>query len=313
MSCSVVTLTLSPALDVSTSVEVVAPTHKLRCRSPRREAGGGGINVARVAARLGAETVAVAPLGGCTGDEIVDLLAAEEVELLRVFVASDTRESFSVFEETTGDQFRFIAPGEELAPAEVQRCIDMVVSVGRSANVVVVSGSLPPGSPENLFAVLVDRLAPTPVIFDSSGSGLSQALSSRGLAVKPSVRELSTFAGQDLLTEQDIVECAEHVLAEVRISALIVSLGAGGAFLVERDRAPVRFRAPSVRVVSAIGAGDSMVAGVAVAIARGASLIEATRLGIATGTAAVLTAGTELCLASDVDGLRPIVTIDPDV
>lgn len=309
----IVTLTLNPALDVATTVDTVAPTHKLRCAPPRFDPGGGGINVARVARRLGADVVAVAPLGGANGDEVERFMAGEAVPMRRVVVEQPTRQSFSVFEESTGDQYRFVVPGSPLSDGDMGRCIDAVIDEARNAGCVVISGSLPAGASPNFMSVVVAGVAPTPVVIDVSGDALAEALSSGAHVVKPSASELSAVVGKELATERDVLDNAGLVLNDSNAHALVVSIGPGGAFLLERGQPPVRLRAPTVRVASAVGAGDSMVAGISVGVSRGSDLVGATRLGIAAGTATVLTDGTGLCRAEDVDRLLSMVTVDPSM
>ena len=116
---ALITLTLNPALDLATTTDHVAPTHKLRCGPVQRFAGGGGINVARVLHRLGADVCAWALAGGAAGTQVRQLLAAEGVPTLLQPISGDTRENFSVVETTTSQEFRFVLPGPtlQLAPA----------------------------------------------------------------------------------------------------------------------------------------------------------------------------------------------------
>ena len=114
----IVTLTPSPAVDLSTSVARLDPDHKLRCAAPRRDPGGGGINVARVIHRLGGKVTAVYPAGGPSGDLLTRLLREEGVPTHPVRASGDTRENFYVLETSTGRQFKFILPGPVLGPKE---------------------------------------------------------------------------------------------------------------------------------------------------------------------------------------------------
>ena len=120
----VVTLTFSPALDVSTETDTVVPTRKLRCAELVEHPGGGGVNVARVAARLGASTRAVVPLGGRTGSRVAELLHDEHIELAVIEAASPTRQSFSVTGRDSGEQYRFVMPAPPLSPGELDALID---------------------------------------------------------------------------------------------------------------------------------------------------------------------------------------------
>ncbi len=306
----IVTLTLNPALDVSLTTDIVVPTHKLRTGPPRYQPGGGGINVSRVCRRLGERTVAVLPFGGPAGGRMAELLPDEldATDVRTIPIAGDTRQSISIMASSTGDQYRFVLPGPTLNHSEVDLCLDAVVAAALQAGsrCVVVSGSLPDGVAPDIFARLVGLLPGVSVIIDTSGPALAAALQSGARLIKPSARELATAVGRRLLTEFDIIEAAGQVKAESSVDILVVSIGPGGAVIVT-DRATTRLRAPTVQVRSAVGAGDSMVAGIAVGLHRDLDLRDAVALGVAAGTAAVLTDGTDLCRPEDVDRLLDLI------
>ncbi len=302
----IVTLTLNPALDISSSVEFVTPSDKLRCQSPVFEPGGGGINVSRVCQRLGESTLAVVPLGGPTGSRIADLLAAERIETTVIEIGDETRQSFSIIEDATGHQYRFVLPGPTMAADEVASALSSVVAAARGAACVVVSGSLPDGVDHDFVIDLVAAIEDTPVIVDTSGPALVAALQSGAHMVKPSARELSYVVGRTLLTEADIEDAAVEVKARSKVDVLVASIGAGGAIAID-DTGTMRLRAPTVQVRSTVGAGDSMVAGLAVGVSRRCELIDSAALGVAAGTAAVLTDGSKLCEADEVERLLPAV------
>ena len=139
----IVTLCMNPALDITTSTAVVGPTDKLRCAAARYDAGGGGINVARVAHVLGATAAAVFPAGGPSGELVNDLLVAEGLQTHRIAIGGSTRESFTVDELSTDRQYRFVLPGPSLTPAEQTECLLELRRAAASATIVVASGSLP--------------------------------------------------------------------------------------------------------------------------------------------------------------------------
>ena len=306
----VVTLTFSPTLDVSTKTDTITPTRKLRCSQLVEHPGGGGVNVARVAARLGVSARAVVPLGGWTGSRLGELLRDENVDLEAIQVAAPTRQSFSVTGRETGDQYRFVMPAPTLSPAELDAVIEATARACQDADCLVVSGRTPPEIPDDIFERLVAMAAPAPVIIDTSGPALHQALRSGAALVKPSARELGSIVGKDLQTESEILDAVRTVGAASNVSHLVASIGSGGAFAVSADGVTHRFRAPTVKVRSAIGAGDSMIAGIAVAMCEGIDSVAAIAAGIATGTAAVLTDGTDLCHAVDAERLRPMVVVE---
>lgn len=298
----IVTLTLNPALDVSTSVPVVTPAHKLRCAAPRYEPGGGGINVSRVCQRLGEDSLAVLPLGGPVGRRMADLLEAERIATNIIELTNDTRESISVSEEATGQQYRFVLPGPMMSADELQACRAATVQAAAGSGCVVVSGSLPGAVDPGIMADLVADLPGVKVLIDTSGPALAAALQSGAYLIKPSARELAHLVDRPLPTEADVEQAAIEVHRQGTVEILVASIGAGGAILVDGDGVR-RVQAPTVEVRSAVGAGDSMVAGLTVGLQRGLGHDEALALGVAAGTATVMTDGTQLCRPEDIERL----------
>jgi len=305
----IVTVTLNPALDVSAATPSVVPDHKLRCSNLRQEPGGGGVNVARVAQRFGLSPQAILTSGGHTGAALLAILEHEPLKTMAIPVEGDTRQSFTVTEGSTAKHYRFVLPGPTITSATLAEVRAKVESLP-TVTVVVVSGSVPDGLEPGAFAALISDLAQDgrKVIVDTSGMALAEALTTEATLVKPSARELSGIVNEDLLMEGEILHHAQAVLRDSSVGALLVSIGAGGAFLVERHQPPTRFRAPTVRVQSTVGAGDSLVAGVATGIVQGQPLRDAVTLGIAAGTAAVMTPGSELCDLPRTMELLPTVT-----
>lgn len=304
----IATLTMNPALDVSTSTEAVRPTEKLRCAAPVYEAGGGGINVARVVHELGGSAVAVFPAGGASGQRLLTLLAQERLEIAPVIVEGWTRESLSVDERTSGEQYRFVFPGVPLDPADAQRCLDRLgveagVEAG-AAGFVVASGSLPPGLPEDFFQQLAGQCQRigAELVIDTSGAALRHTLGCGARLLKPSLREAEMLLGQPIRGEDEEEAAARALIDQGYCQAIVISLGDRGA--VACDGAMTRrFPALDVPVRSAVGAGDSMVAGIVLGLSRGWCFFDAVRLGMAAGAAAVMTAGTQLARRADVERL----------
>ncbi len=294
---SIVTLTMNPAVDIATRAPALLPTDKMRCSTPRFDPGGGGVNVARTAVALGESATAVFPAGGHTGRFLIEMVRAA-VPVRAVPVAEPTRESFSVSDTGSGRQYRFVFPGARLTPAEQHRCLAAVEEVARSARYLVASGSLPPGVPETYFQQVAD-LADTlgvPLILDTSGAPL-RAMRRGVYLLKPSVRELADCVGHPLPNRADQVTAARELIAAGVARIVVVSLGAEGALAV--TAAGDEWFAPiTVPVRSGIGAGDAMVGGLTVGLARGLDLDDAVRLGIAAATATLTTPGTGVGLPS---------------
>lgn len=281
---------------------MIEPWRKVRCDGPRMNPGGGGVNVARAVLELGGDPLAVVALGGHVGSLLADSLRRSGVALHRISARGATRQNFAVTERTSGKQYRFVHGGARMSFAEWTRCLEATVEAAAHAACVVASSSLPPGVPVDAFAVLASRLEPLgiPIIIDTSGPALLAAMKAPVDLVKPSVNELRAVAGRALTCNEHYEAAARALLRSGHCKTVAVSLGGEGALFVPRDDDSFVVRAPEVRAVSTTGAGDSMVAGIAMSLARGDTLIDAARLGVAAGTAAVLAQGTGLCRRDDV-------------
>jgi 6-phosphofructokinase 2 len=143
---SIVTLTMNPAVDESTTVPYVLPDRKLRCQAPTYEPGGGGINVARAIRKLGGDALACFPVAGPAGELLRRLLDAEGVRYVAMPVTGWTRENLNVLEEVSGRQFRFCMPGAALGDQEWPTFLEWVRELRPSPDYLVASGSLPPGA-----------------------------------------------------------------------------------------------------------------------------------------------------------------------
>jgi len=306
----IVTLTINPAVDIFVNVDHVEPVRKLRCSAPKRDPGGGGINVARVAHRLGASVAAIYPIGGAIGKLLQRLVEREGIDSVVTPSHVETRENFTAYDESSGEQFRFVLPGSALHRAEWEACLDKLATLTESPKFIVASGSIPPGVPDDFFA-RVARHAKTlgaQMVLDTSGAGLAPALEEGVALIKPNQNELAKFVGRPLDSQGERLAACRKLIADKRTQAVALTLGADGALLVTEKRtwraAPMK-----IEVVSAVGAGDSFLGGMVAALARGSVWEEAFRMAVAAGSAAVMSPGTELCREEDVRRLLGEVKI----
>lgn len=300
---AIATLTLNPALDVTTCTEKVRPQHKLRCAPPRFDPGGGGINVARVVTHLGGQAVAVFPSGGPAGATIVQLLEDQQVPIVAVPIAGATRESFTVDEGRPGDQYRFVLPGPELSDTEQAALLDALFAVPDVGHVVV-SGSLPPGCDPAILKRIGARCreAGVKLVIDTSGPALAACEGAGAWLIKPSLREVADLLGREIISEDDEMAAAREMRDRGFAEIVVVSLAERGALLVGEGR-ELRVPAIPVEARGTVGAGDSMVAAITLASAEGKGIEDALRYGIAAGAATLMTPATELARREDVERL----------
>jgi len=306
----IVTFTVNPSVDVSTSVERVVPFHKLRCTAERRDPGGGGINVARVMKRFGADVVAMYPAGGAIGQLLGRLLEQEGLVGLTAPIAEETREDFTVLEGLTGRQYRFVLPGPQLTEPEWRACLDAFTSLDQRVRFVIGSGSLPPGVPHEFYGLVAQRLKQTgrKFIVDTSGAPLKTALEAGVYLIKPSLREFRTLMGESIESHAELIAGCRSLVESGRVEIVALTLGEQGAMLVTHDQVLGAHALP-IKPVSVVGAGDSFLGAMIWSLASGHSLPTAFRYGMAAGSAALLEPGAELCRREDVERLLESVEI----
>jgi 6-phosphofructokinase 2 len=298
---AIFTVTFNPCIDVNTYVETLRPEIKLQCSEPLVQPGGGGINVARAITKLGGHANALFPCGGDNGQRLKMLLEEEKVGFIAVGIKGNTRENIIVTERSTGNQYRLNMPGPEL---DTNICNALLSAIGSQPRLdyLVVSGSLAPGISPGIFQdikAIVQRKKSVLVV-DTSGEALKSAVACKPDLVKLSVHELASLMGSRDLSALTDIEAAARRLSDTGVRSVVVSLGARGAFWISGDEYG-RIRAPMVKTVSAVGAGDSMVAGIVLRLSAGRSLSEALEYGVACGSAATMHPGTTLCDKEDVE------------
>lgn len=299
----IVTLTLNPAIDKSTTVAAIVPDRKLRCSEPIFEPGGGGVNVSRAIKKLGGESTAIYLAGGYSGRHLKHLLDDEGIESIVIEFEGHTRENLIVVDESSNSQYRFGMPGPELNKNEWQSFLDLLEN-SSGVEYVVASGSLPEGVPLDFFGRLacISKKVNAKLIVDTSGEPLRHATNEGVFMIKPNLGELSNLYGVEELQEEDVLKAARAIIQRGGSEVMVISMGASGAMLVTKDEV-IEAPSPRVRSKSTVGAGDSMVAGMVLALSRKCSWPEVLQYGVATGTATTMNPGTELCKKEDVERL----------
>lgn len=300
----IITLTISPCIDKNTFSASIKPDDKLRCEKPVYEAGGGGINVSKAIKNLGGESIALFPEGGAGGELLENLLQKENIVTDALMLEPWTRENLNVVDRETGRQYRFVMPGNALSEKETQQLLSLL-DRHKDASVLVVSGSVPDGTPDHIYKDIAAFAKENDVklIWDTSGEAMVKSLEAGNVfMLKPNQAELFELMGIKRDENADVEELAYELLDKYGIGHLVISLGAQGAMWVHKDGCE-QIVPPPVRVVSTVGAGDSQIGGVVLKIANGASMQEAVRYGVAVGTATITMEGSRLAKEEDVDAL----------
>jgi 1-phosphofructokinase len=284
----IVTLTPNPGIDRTYAVESLVRGDVNRAGRDWIEAGGKGINVARVLQAHGEAVCAVLPIGGPTGRSVVDLLAEDGVEVVAVEVPGDLRCNITIV-EPDGTVTKFNASGPALAREDADALLDASAGavVANAATWLVGCGSLPPGAPDELFALLVQRVrgraGDIQVAIDSSGPALAAAITAKPDVIKPNLAELEELSARPLATLGEVVDAARALVA-LGVGTVLVSLGSEGALLVDATTELLAV-APVEAVRTTVGAGDALLAGYLRSAHLGPE--EALRSAVAFGAAAV--------------------------
>lgn len=294
----IITLTVNPAVDKSTHLKGLIPEQKLRCSSPRYDAGGGGINVSKAISRLGGNSLAVFTSGGYTGKMLEELIAKETIDSKVITVESMTRESFIAVDDNTNSQYRFGFTGGELSNAECDEILKTVRNA--KSNFLVVSGSLNEGLSDDFYQQIaqIAKENDTKLIVDTSGEPLKNVIKTGAYLIKPNVGELAKLIGVETLELEQVNDAAKQIIASGGAEIVVVSLGPQGAVMVTKDSYDY-VPAPNVVKKSTVGAGDSMVGGMVWALSQNKTNKEVLRWGVACGSAATMNEGTQLFKKED--------------
>ncbi len=300
MEPRIVTLTLNPAVDIASTAAAVRPTHKVRTFDERLDPGGGGINVARVVHALGGNALALVMTGGLSGRLIEQLLSQAGVRWQALPIRGNNRISLNVHDRGSGLEYRFVPEGPTVEPDECLHALEVLRTI--DADWIVASGSLPRGVPDDFYAqaAAVASQRGQNFVLDTSGVALRAGVGPGVTLLKLSLGELEYLTGRELKDPQDREREILRLISSGSARMIAVSLGRDGAML-GTDRGMIQVPAAEAQERSAVGAGDSFLAGLVMGLGRGLSPRRALALGAAVGAAAVMNYGTALVRQADVD------------
>jgi 6-phosphofructokinase 2 len=236
----------------------------------------------------------------------------EGVRSVAISTSEETREDFTVFEEATKQQYRFVLPGAPLSEQEWQECLRVLACAEPRPKFIVASGSLPPGVPEDFFGRVarVAKELSAKVIVDTSGAPLKAALKEGVYLIKPNLREFRELTGTDSANDAELIDAGRELIGQGLVELVALSLGPDGALFIARDQA-LRAAGLPIKPASVVGAGDSFLGAMIWSLTHDDSLETALIYGVAAGSAALLNPGTELCQSKNVRCLAPQVLVRP--
>ncbi len=302
------TVTLNPALDKTVEIPSLTIDSVNRITKMRTDPGGKGINVSKVIHKLGNKSVAAGILGGDTGNAIQSALEAMGLETSFRFVEGETRTNLKVVDPVLHTNTDINEPGVTLSEEILKDYLGELIKKLVPGDIMVLSGSLPKGSPKDTYQTWVKacKKAGAKVILDADGELLAEGLKASPYLIKPNDHELSALLGRTLTTPKELAKAAHELMDTYKIEKIAVSMGGAGALFVTGEET-IYAEGLKVPVGSTVGAGDSVVAALAVAEETGMSLEATVRLATATGAANVMCSGTQAAEYDVIQGLIPKV------
>ncbi|MGB7722110.1 MAG: 1-phosphofructokinase [Bryobacteraceae bacterium] len=306
----IATVTLNPALDKTMAIRGFAIGATNRASIEQIDAGGKGINVAKAARQLGCPAIALGFLAGSNGRWIADALQAMGIPCDFEWVPGETRVNLKIKDPLTGTETEINEPGFQVGADHVQSLKRKIDEQAGQCSVMVFSGSLPPGVPPEIYAefIRIARNRGAQTILDTAGAALKYGIAAGPDLIKPNRAEAEEVLETRIDGVAALVGAARRLL-ELGARVVVLSLGADGALAVS-PRERWRAWSPSVTAASGIGAGDAMVAALAVAMTRGLALADALRLATAAGAATAATNGSATELGS-IQGYAKRVVLQP--
>ena len=302
------TVTLNPALDRAVLVERLNEEDTTRILHEKYYAAGKGIDVSRVIRELGGQSVALGLVGGYDGLHLEGLLINAGVMTDFTRISQETRTNIILKERASDRQFVISAQGPEVNAAEIGRFYQQVLQIN-DMDYLVMSGSLPQGVSHNLYGqlILAGQKKNAFILLDSDGDALKESIHYRPTAIKPNIHELCRLVGRKLEKKAEILTACDE-LHKKGVKYILVSRGKKGLIFSSEEQ-KIEAESPPVEAESAVGAGDSVVAGFIISHSQGESLKECVRLACAAGTATAQTPGTELCHNETVQKILSAVKI----
>lgn len=297
----------NPCIDETILVEEMTLGIVNRALEKRTDASGKGINVAIVHKRLGGESVCIGYNYARRGDLIRNRLLADAVPFDFVDCGGEVRSNYKIINRSDGKMTEVNEKGGEVSAQQRQALLNKCAAYAKKSKMVTFSGSLPAGCDDYFYRDLILACGDTPCVLDTEGRKFGCGLEAKPFMVKPNQYELSLYVGRELKTQEEILTAALSIVKK-GISIVAVSMGGDGALITDGKQAYFAPVVP-VEVSSTVGAGDSVVAALCLGLTQEKALKEAFAMGVAAGTACVITAGTALVQKEDYEKYLPMVQI----
>ena len=281
------TLTLNPAIDYYMSMENFQLGSLNSLEEGYTLPGGKGINVSKVLKNFSVESKALGFIGGFTGDYIKKHLNEYEIESDFIELQENTRINIKL--KTKDSETEIAGKSPTISKENVEELLKKFEEIKKD-DVVILSGSVPNSISKSIYADIIKRLLKDcKVILDTRGLPFVEGLKEGVFLTKPNNHELEEFFNRKLNNIEEIIQAGKDLQA-LGSKNVLISLGKDGSILITEKEVYIG-NAPQGKLISSVGAGDSMVAGVVYGIAKGMTLEDSYKYGIASGSSTAFSEG----------------------
>lgn len=289
----IVTLTLNPAIDRTIKIDRINPKDVTRVKKTIRDAAGKGINVSKVIASLGGDTVCSGFLAGVNGEYIKKALDKLHIENSFIDVQGETRENIKLHETELSNVIEINEQGPSITTSELDKLTNTLYSLLKQGDILVISGSIPKGVPNEYYKNIIEHFNHQDVktVLDTSLDLLKISIEGKPFLIKPNLFELEKLCGKSLSSVEAILIEAKNIVNN-GIKEVIVSLGKDGVLYVNKEKV-YKVTVPEVDVESTVGAGDSFVAGYSYGLDSKKTIEQNLLYAASVATASCMTEGTQ--------------------
>lgn len=288
----ITTITMNASIDKAYFMDsVIENGTVMRVAQCRNTAGGKGLNVARAAARCGADVQASGMVGGFNGQYLESMLNTDRIAHRFVHVAGETRSCINILDEKYGST-EYLEPGCEISPEEEADFMEKFPEIIKDSDVITISGSIPKGMKKDIYGrmIAIAKDMGKKVLLDTSGENLRQGIKAKPTLVKPNQDEIEQLFDVKLNSVEEVLSYAWKIY-EQGIPYVVISLGGKGACMLCKDGL-LQGQPPKIEAVNTVGCGDSMVGALAVSLERGDSPAQALKFAMAVAASNALSPNT---------------------
>lgn len=285
----IATVTLNPTLDLILEVEELKLDHYNKVHNVKSTAGGKGINVSKAIRGCERDTIALGFVGGARGRIVEEELRSMDITTNFWHIESETRSNIIIWDKKRGQHTLLSEIGPVISEYDLEMFYSIYHRVMSQCQAVILSGSLPPGVPLDIYGNLISiaRERGVKTILEATGEPFEKGLKKRPFLAKPDLRETNQIFGKSIDTEEDAIQIAQEVINKGAEIAVV-------SFEQEKDviatSQEIWFAETNYhKIVNLIGAADALVAGLAVALTEeGKEFYEAIRFSMAAALASAL-------------------------